>query len=219
MENILTKFQKKIKVNFKNIDLLKKSLTHKSYDNINNYEKLEFLGDRLLGLILSKRLISMYPESKEGILDKKLASLVNKNKCYEIGKLLKLENFIFVNDNKKSKIEDKIISDCAESLIAAVYYEKGFDFTEKFVLNLWENFLKKSKITLIDAKTKLQEYSLKKFKLLPIYKLIKISGPKHKPEFTIAVRLKNSNYIMGTGNSKKIAQQNAADKFLKKFDL
>ncbi len=219
MENILTKFQKKIKVNFKNIDLLKKSLTHKSYDNINNYEKLEFLGDRLLGLILSKKLISMYPESKEGILDKKLASLVNKNKCYEIGKLLKLENFIFVNDNKKSKIEDKIISDCAESLIAAVYYEKGFDFTEKFVLNLWENFLKKSKITLIDAKTKLQEYSLKKFKLLPIYKLIKISGPKHKPEFTIAVRLKNSNYIMGTGNSKKIAQQNAADKFLKKFDL
>ena len=211
--------QKKIKVNFKNIDLLKKSLTHKSYDNINNYEKLEFLGDRLLGLILSKKLISMYPESKEGILDKKLASLVNKNKCYEIGKLLKLENFIFVNDNKKSKIEDKIISDCAESLIAAVYYEKGFDFTEKFVLNLWENFLKKSKITLIDAKTKLQEYSLKKFKLLPIYKLIKISGPKHKPEFTIAVRLKNSNYIMGTGNSKKIAQQNAADKFLKKFDL
>ncbi len=219
MENILTKFQKKIKVNFKNIDLLKKSLTHKSYDNINNYEKLEFLGDRLLGLILSKRLISMYPESKEGILDKKLASLVNKNKCYEIGKLLKLENFIFVNDNKKTKIEDKIISDCTESLIAAIYYEKGFDFTEKFVLNLWENFLKKSKITLIDAKTKLQEYSLKKFKLLPIYKLIKISGPKHKPEFTIAVRLKNSNYIIGTGNSKKIAQQNAADKFLKKFDL
>ena len=72
---------------------------------------------------------------------------------------------------------------------------------------------------MIEAKTKLQEYSLKKFKLLPIYKLIKISGPKHKPEFTIAVRLKNSNYIMGTGNSKKIAQQNAADKFLKKFDL
>ena len=99
MENNLTKFQKKIKVNFKNINLLKKSLTHKSYDNINNYEKLEFLGDRLLGLILSKRLISMYPESKEGILDKKLASLVNKNKCYEIGKLLKLENFIFVKNN------------------------------------------------------------------------------------------------------------------------
>ena len=220
MESILFKLQKSIKVKFKNIELLKKAITHKSFDSINNYEKLEFLGDRLLGLIISKKLLSMYPDVKEGLLDKKLASLVNKEKCYEIGKKLKLDEFILIGNNKKSsKVEIKIVSDSIESLIGAIYYEKGFDFVEKFVLNLWTDLLESSKITLIDAKTKLQEYSLKKFKILPIYKLINTSGPKHKPIFKIAVKLKNSEFVDGLGNSKKIAEQDAANKYIKKFNL
>ncbi len=220
MESILIKLQKTIKVKFKNIELLKKAITHKSFDSINNYEKLEFLGDRLLGLIISKKLLSMYPDVKEGLLDKKLASLVNKEKCYEVGKKLKLDEFVLVGNNKKnSKVEIKIVSDCIESLIGAIYYERGFDFVEKFVLNLWKDMLESSKITLIDAKTKLQEYSLKKFKILPIYKLLNTSGPKHKPIFRIAVRLKNSEFIDGAGKSKKIAEQDAANRYIKKFNL
>ena len=220
MESILIKLQKTIKVKFKNIELLKKAITHKSFDNINNYEKLEFLGDRLLGLIISKKLLSMYPDVKEGLLDKKLASLVNKEKCYEVGKKLKLDEFVLVGNNKKnSKVEIKIVSDCIESLIGAIYYERGFDFVEKFVLNLWKDMLESSKITLIDAKTKLQEYSLKKFKILPIYKLLNTTGPKHKPIFRIAVRLKNSEFIDGAGKSKKIAEQDAANRYIKKFNL
>ena len=220
MESILLKLQKTIKVKFKNIELLKKAITHKSFDSINNYEKLEFLGDRLLGLVISKKLLSMYPDVKEGLLDKKLASLVNKAKCYEVGKKLKLDEFILIGNNKKSsKVEIKIVSDAIESLIGAIYYEKGFDFVEKFVLNLWKDLLDSSKITLIDAKTKLQEYSLKKFKILPIYKLVNVSGPKHKPIFKIAVRLKNYEFVEGLGNSKKIAEQDAANKFIKKFNL
>ena len=220
MESILFKLQKSIKVKFKNIELLKKAITHKSFDSINNYEKLEFLGDRLLGLVISKKLLSMYPDVKEGLLDKKLASLVNKAKCYEVGKKLKLDEFILIGNNKKSsKVEIKIVSDAIESLIGAIYYEKGFDFVEKFVLNLWKDLLDSSKITLIDAKTKLQEYSLKKFKILPIYKLVNVSGPKHKPIFKIAVRLKNYEFVEGLGNSKKIAEQDAANKFIKKFNL
>ena len=220
MESILLKLQKTIKVKFKNIELLKKAITHKSFDSINNYEKLEFLGDRLLGLIISKKLLSMYPDVKEGLLDKKLASLVNKEKCYEVGKKLKLDEFVLVGNNKKnSKVEIKIVSDCIESLIGAIYYERGFDFVEKFVLNLWKVMLESSKITLIDAKTKLQEYSLKKFKILPIYKLLNTSGPKHKPIFRIAVRLKNSEFVDGAGKSKKIAEQDAANRYIKKFNL
>ncbi len=220
MESILIKLQKTIKVKFKNIELLKKAITHKSFDSINNYEKLEFLGDRLLGLIISKKLLSMYPDVKEGLLDKKLASLVNKEKCYEVGKKLKLDEFVLVGNNKKnSKVEIKIVSDCIESLIGAIYYERGFDFVEKFVLNLWKDMLESSKITLIDAKTKLQEYSLKKFKILPIYKLLNTSWPKHKPIFRIAVRLKNSEFIDGAGKSKKIAEQDAANRYIKKFNL
>ncbi len=220
MESILFKLQKSIKVKFKNIELLKKAITHKSFDSINNYEKLEFLGDRLLGLIISKKLLSMYPDVKEGLLDKKLASLVNKEKCYEVGTKLKLDEFILIGNNKKSsKVEIKIVSDAIESLIGAIYYEKGFDFVEKFVLNLWKDLLDSSKITVIDAKTKLQEYSLKKFKILPIYKLVNTSGPKHKPMFKIAVRLKNSEFVDGLGKSKKIAEQNAANKYIKKYNL
>ena len=220
MESILLKLQKSIKVKFKNIELLKKAITHKSFDSINNYEKLEFLGDRLLGLVISKKLLSMYPDVKEGLLDKKLASLVNKEKCYEVGTKLKLDEFILIGNNKKSsKVEIKIVSDAIESLIGAIYYEKGFDFVEKFVLNLWKDLLESSTITLIDAKTKLQEYSLKKFKILPIYKLVNTSGPKHKPIFKIAVRLKNSEFVDGLGNSKKIAEQDAANKYIKKFNL
>ena len=220
MESILIKLQKTIKVKFKNIELLKKAITHKSFDSINNYEKLEFLGDRLLGLIISKKLLSMYPDVKEGLLDKKLASLVNKEKCYEVGKKLRLDEFVLVGNNKKnSKVEIKIVSDCIESLIGAIYYERGFDFVEKFVLNLWKSMLVSSKITLIDAKTKLQEYSLKKFKILPIYKLLNTSGPKHKPIFRIAVRLKNSEFVDGAGKSKKIAEQDAANRYIKKFNL
>ena len=215
MESILIKLQKTIKVKFKNIELLKKAITHKSFDSINNYEKLEFLGDRLLGLIISKKLLSMYPDVKEGLLDKKLASLVNKEKCYEVGKKLKLDEFVLVGNNKKnSKVEIKIVSDCIESLIGAIYYERGFDFVEKFVLNLWKDMLESSKITLIDAKTKLQEYSLKKYKILPIYKLTSSSGPKHKPKFTISVRLKDTKFYDGSGDSKKKAEQNAAKKLL-----
>ncbi|MDP7541555.1 MAG: ribonuclease III [Candidatus Pelagibacter bacterium] len=220
MDKSLTHLQAKIKFKFKNIILLRKAITHKSYDQINNYEKLEFLGDRVLGLIISKKLLEMYPKEKEGILDKKLASLVNKNRCYEIGKLLQLEQYVLVgNANKKKiKIVNKIISDCIESLIGAIFYEKGFDFTEKFVLDKWQSLIDSSNITMIDSKTKLQEYSLKNYKNLPTYKLISSTGPKHKPIFKIGVRLKNFKFVVGIGNSKKNAEQAAAKLFLKNLN-
>lgn len=217
MKKNLSNLQKSIKVKFKNLNLLQKSLTHKSYDIINNYEKLEFLGDRVLGLVISKKLIDLYPDEKEGILDKKLASLVNKNVCCYIGKKLKLYDFILMGNltNKNIKIENKIISDCCEALIGAIYLEKDFDFTEKFILKTWEELIKSSKITQVDSKTKLQEYSLKKYKTLPTYKLISSTGPKHKPSFKIAVKLKHSKFIEAIGSSKKNAEQAAAKEFLK----
>ena len=205
------KLQNSIKVKFKNINLLKKSLTHKSYDPVNNYEKLEFLGDRVLGLAISKKLIDLYPDEKEGILDKKLASLVNKNRCLEVAKNIGLEKFILIgNKSNKSKIENKILSDCIEALIGAIYYDKGFEASEKFILNMWKSFINSSDVSIVDSKTKLQEYSLKKFKSLPIYKLVSSSGPKHKPKFIISVKLKNTKLFEGSGNSKKKAEQSAA---------
>ena len=219
MKDKLNILQKKINIKFKNINYLKKSVTHKSYNPLNNYEKLEFLGDRILGFVISKKLIELYPEEKEGILDKKLASLVNKNKCLEVAKNIELEKFILVgNKNSYAKLESKIISDSIEALIGAIYYDKGFEVSEKFILNKWKNFLNVSGETIIDSKTKLQEYSLKKFKSLPIYKLISINGPKHNPKFTISVKIKDTKVFEGSGDSKKKAEQNAAKKLLENLN-
>jgi ribonuclease-3 len=215
MRDKLAKLQKKINVKFKNLNYLKKSITHKSYDVINNYEKLEFLGDRILGFVISKKLIELYPDQKEGILDKKLSSLVNKNKCLEVAKIIGLEKFILVgNKSAKTKVENKIIADSIEALIGAIYYDKGFEISEKFILRRWKNFINLSNETIVDSKTKLQEYSLKKFKSLPIYKLVSSLGPNHKPKFIISVRLKDTKLYEGSGDSKKKAEQNAAKKLL-----
>ncbi len=207
-----TNLEKKLRIKFNNRKILIKSLTHKSYDSKNNNEKIEFLGDRVLGLIIAKKLLEIYPNEKEGILDKKFASLVNRKKCLEIAKKIELEKFILVFNpkNKKIIIEDKVIADCLEALIGAIYLDKGFNFTEKFILNLWQEHITASIITEIDAKTKLQEYSLKVDKILPIYKLISNTGPKHKPLFKIAVKLKDTKFFTAEGKSKKDAEQNAA---------
>jgi len=209
--------QKKINVKFKNLDLLTQSLTHKSFDGNKNNEKLEFLGDRGLGLVISKKLLETYPDEKEGILDKKFASLVNKKTCLEIAKNINLDNFIrtFNPNNKKIAIEDKIISDSCEALIGAIYLDKGINIVEKVILNLWKKNITQSVVTQIDAKTKLQELSLKKFKRLPIYKLISNSGPRHKPLFKVGVKLFNTKYYIASGKSKKDAEQNAAIECLK----
>ena len=126
----LNKLQKKIGISFKEDKLLIQALTHKSFDTKNNYEKLEFLGDRVLGFVISKKLLELYPNEKVGMIDKKLANLVNKNKCFEIGKELELDNYILTGNTEKKKkvnIEKKIISDCCASFIGAIYLYKGFE--------------------------------------------------------------------------------------------
>ncbi len=212
MEKKIKKLEDKIKYSFKKKEFLITSLTHKSFNSEKNYEKLEFLGDRVLGIIISRKLIELYPNEKVGLLDKKFASSVNKTKCYEVGKSIELDNFILVGNNKKkkTKIENKIISDCCEALIGAIYLDSNLQQAEKFILNNWKSHLKSSFDNVVDPKTKLQEYSLKKFKNLPIYKLISNTGPRHKPTFKVGVKLKNTEFIFSTGSSKQKAEQSAA---------
>ena len=217
MDKKIKEFEKIIKYSFKKTTLLEKALTHKSLDNYNNNEKLEFLGDRVLGLVISEKLLDKFPEEKEGIIDKKFANLVNKKTCLLIAKKIDLKKFILLGSSHK-KLErsaDKIISDCLEAIVGAIYLDGGLKSVEKFILNFWEEFLLKSTITLIDSKTKLQEFSLKKFKELPKYVFFKKTGPQHRPLFKTEVQIPNSKKIVGIGSSKKNAQQNAAAKLLK----
>ena len=213
------KLEKKIDIRFRDKNLLIKSLTHKSFNKINNNEKLEFLGDRVLGLVMAKRLLEIYPEEKEGVLDKKFASLVNKKTCLEISKTIELEKYVLVlkPKNRKNIIEDKVLADSCEALIGSVYLDKGYAIVEKLILDLWSKHIKNSVITQIDAKTKLQELSLKKFKKLPLYKIISNTGPRHKPLFKVGVKLINTNFYISEGKSKKDAEQNAAFKCLQDF--
>ena len=216
MQNKVKDLQKIINYIFKDKSLLVKSLTHKSFDNINNNEKLEFLGDRVLGLVISYKLLEKFPQEKEGIIDKKLANLVNKKTCLSIGKKINLKKFLILGTSHKNldRSEDKIISDCLEAIIGAIYIDGGLKPSQKFILNFWSSYLDKSIITLVDSKTQLQEYSLKKFKELPNYVFYKKIGPQHKPLFRTEVQIRNSKKISGTGSSKKKAQQNAATKLL-----
>ena len=176
-------FQKKIKISFKNLKLLAKALTHKSYDPIDNNEKIEFLGDRVLGLVIAKKL-----------------------------KKMDIEKYILTLSSTKSrvKIEDKVLSDSCEAVIGAIYLDKGFNIAEKFILDHWKDHIDKSVITQVDAKTKLQEYSLKRYKKLPIYQLISNTGPRHQPTFKVSVKIFNGKSYHGEGKSKKDAEQHAA---------
>ena len=221
MTELLNRLQQKINIKFKDPKLLAKSLIHKSHNNIENNEKLEFLGDRVLGLVFAKKLLKIYPKDKEGTIDKKFANLVNKKTCLLVAKKLELQKFITTGGSYKgmSRSEDKIISDGLEALLGAIFLDQGINVVEKFILKSWGEFLDKSVVLLIDAKTQLQEYSLKKFKTLPVYTIKKQTGPHHSPIFNVEVKIENSKKHYASGTSKKNAQQNAAKKRLTDLNI
>ena len=127
MNKFLKDLEQILNYNFKDKALLNRALTHKSFDNEINNEKLEFLGDRVLGLIISKELLDKYPHEREGIIDKKLANLVNKKTCVNIAKKLNLREYIYLGSSHKhlERSADKIISDCLESIVVAIYIDGG----------------------------------------------------------------------------------------------
>ena len=137
---------------------------------------------------------------------------MNKKTCLEIAKKIDLHKYVltFNVKNRKNLIEDKVLADCCEALLGSIYLDKGFNVVEKVILNLWSSNIKDSVVTQIDAKTKLQEFSLKRYKRLPIYKLISNSGPRHMPIFKVAVKLQDTKFYTAQGKSKKDAEQNAA---------
>jgi ribonuclease-3 len=211
-----------IGVKFSNKKFLSQALVHKSFyiDNFSNNEILEFLGDRVLGLVIAKKLINLYPNDKEGRLDKKLASLINKKVCAKVIEKYDLLKFISIGKGQK-KIKTgniKIFGDLCESLIGAIFIDRGFGVVEKFILDLWKDQLKQSSEIIIDAKTKLQELALKLYKELPKYKDLSTSGPAHKPIFRVSVNIKNSQSFTGQGSSKRNAEQKAAQSLLDSLD-
>ena len=217
----INKIQKSLNLKFNDKKLLLKALTHKSSNQEDNNEKLEFLGDRVIGLVLSKKLFDLYPNEKEGIIDKKFAQLVNRKTCCLIAWSLGLQNFILLGNSKKiiNKNDEKILSDSCEALVGAIFIDKGYSFVKKFILKHWKNNISSSNKIVLDPKTELQEYSLKKFKKLPVYELLSSKGPKHSPTFKISVSINNTKKFVGIGRSKQSAELNGAKNLLQEMKI
>ena len=215
--NKINKFEKSLLIKFKKKSLLVEALTHKSSNQKVNNEKLEFLGDRVIGLVLSKKIFDLYPDKSEGVFDKRFARLVNRKVCCEVGMSIGIHNYIIVGDSKKKITinDEKIISDACEALVAAIFLDQGFEVAKSFILKIWKKNIENSSVTILDPKTQLQEFSLKKYKKLPIYRVITSKGPRHKPIYKIGVSIIGSKEFVGMGNSKQSAEQDAASKLVK----
>ncbi len=215
----LSIFEKKIGYNYKNINLLEDSLTHPSYfkantDNSrisNQFERLEFLGDRVLGLTVAYLLFNNYNNSDEGDLSKKHSYLVQKKFLHKISLDLSLEKIIVYNykkDNKKTIVS--ILSDSVESLIGSIYIDGGYRPSFNFIKKFWSPYLDIDVSKTLDPKTTLQEYSQQKSKKLPEYKLLKKEGPSHNPTFTITLKVLELKKITAKGTSIREAERKAA---------
>ena len=221
-------FEKIIDYSFKNKEILNSALIHPSIikDKKNNkkiiideFERLEFLGDRVLGLVIASLIFAKFNHLNEGDLSKKLSYLVQKNFLYKISNELNLNKILKYSYKKNNeKMNISIFADAVEALIGAIYLDGGYKASAKFIKKFWYNYLDIQASNLQDPKTHLQEISQKQFKKLPEYTLVKKEGPSHLPLFTVSLKVLGLKKVKGLGTSIREAEKKAAKKALKIFN-
>ena len=219
-DNSINKLQKILRYKFKTKKNLINSLTHPSYHQdlskglvlpFNNFERYEFLGDRVLGLVISSLIFDKFNKNNEGDLTKKLSYLVQKEFLYKIALELKIDNYLQYNKKKiNDRLHKSILSDTIESIIGAIYIDGGYKAAHKVITHIWKPYLDFSSINMTDAKTQLQEISQKKYKSLPTYKLVEKKGPPHSPIFTISLKALKLKQIKASAGSIRDAEKKAA---------
>lgn len=207
--------QKILNYHFKDQELLLTALTHKSCKNQVNNERLEFLGDAVLDLLIGEFLYKKFPQKQEGDLSKMRASLVNEQSFMNFAKAIKLDECILISANEEANDGRKkasILSSAFEAIIGAIYLESGLNVTKKITYKLLEELYPKIDIQslFMDYKTALQEVTQAKFGVTPDYILLKEIGPDHKKQFKMALHIQNQEYAQAIGTSKKDAQQKCA---------
>ena len=213
-------FEKKINYKFKNKSLIDLAFTHSSFKNKKNknYERLEFLGDRVLALVISEDLFLKYPNEDEGALSKRLSDLVSKQKLLEVANEISIKEMLkidqFEKKNLKLKKNISILSDVCESLIGAIYLDSDLENAKKFISKYWKKKISKNILPPQDPKSLLQEVAQKKGLNLPKYILKKKEGPPHNPRFEIEVFLKGIRKFSAIAKTIKIAEINAAKKMV-----
>jgi ribonuclease III len=204
--------------------LLRHSLTHaSSRRKHDDYERLEFLGDRVLGLVLAELLYKQFPKQDEGGMAARHSALVRGEACAAAGRALGLEEFIIMGETEMHKgmhLKPGVIGDVMEALIAGIYLDGGLEEARRFILKNWEMLLADGQaLTRKDAKTFLQEWVLARSSPIPVYKPVSRTGPEHAPVFVVAVEVKGCEPMEGTGPSKRAAEQDAATKFLRRESI
>ncbi len=209
--------EKTIGYKFKDRDLLERSLTHISAlaggNRANSYQRLEFLGDHVLGLIISDMLFRAFPKADEGELSRRLADLVRRESCADVARAIELGAALRLGAseaNAGGRMRTAILADVCEALIGAVYLDGGYEDTAKLVERLWGERMRAPVRPLRDPKTILQEWAQARGLPTPTYKEVERTGPHHDPEFRVAVALPNRDPAEGVGRSKRVAEQAAA---------
>jgi len=216
----INEFEKKINYKFKNKSLINLAFTHSSFKNIRNknYERLEFLGDRVLSLVISENLFLKYPNENEGALSKRLSDLVSRDKLLEVANEINIKEMLridqFEEKNLKLKKNVSILSDVCEALIGAIFLDSNLEHARKFILKYWKKKFLKNILPPQDPKSLLQEVAQKKGLNLPKYVLKTKKGPPHNPRFEIEVFLKGIKKFSATAKTIKLAEINAAKKML-----
>ena len=215
MSKEFTSLENTLGYKFETKKLITEALTHKSYKQPYDNERLEFLGDAVLDLIVGEYLYKKFPKSDEGELSKLRASLVNEDGFNKLAIFLNLGDYIYLsNAEEKNGGREKpsLLSNAFEAVMGAIYLESGLEKLNTVVLNLLEkNYETISLDNLFkDFKTALQEITQSRFGLIPEYTVIASRGPDHKKEFEIAVIIDSKEYARAVGKSKKVAQQEAA---------
>ena len=219
-------FESVIKFNFKDKKNLVKSLTHPSIEKINKnkiilneFERLEFLGDKILGLIVANLIYKKFTKKNEGELSKKLAYLVQKDFLYKMALKIEIDKILQYSCIKNDfRMNRSILADSVESLIGGIFIDSGYKASIKFINYMWGPYLDVEASNEKDAKTKLQEISQQKKKILPKYILLKKEGSPHSPIFTVSLEVLDLKIIQAQGKSKQEAEKNAAIAALKIFN-
>jgi ribonuclease-3 len=231
LTNMLSKFgdlQEKIGIKFKNSDFLVEALTHRSYLNefpkwrLPHNERLEYLGDAVLELIVSEELFHKFPEFPEGQLTVLRAALVNYQMLSKVAEDIDLDDFILLSRGEKrdtGKAREVILANAVEALIGAIYLDKGIEsahkFVKEFIMGRVEEILKTKSYK--DAKSELQEIVQEKLKLTPVYRVLEESGPAHKRLFKVGVYFGDELIADGLGASKQEAELEAAKNALRRY--
>jgi ribonuclease-3 len=207
---------------FKNSDLLAEALTHRSAadEATPSNERLEFLGDRVLGLVIAGMLIGRFPSADEGELSRRHTALVRREALAEVAESIDLQSHVIFgpSDAKAGRENAGLLADACEAVIGALFLDGGLDVARSFIENAWAEMIVDGDAGQRDAKTRLQEWAQARGRSLPEYEVTNREGPAHAPRFVVTVRVEGEAPASGEGGSKRAAEQAAAVALLAKVD-